>query len=115
MLIVTGASGLLGACVLRSAVELGWETVGLCHRFVIRDTEAKIATVDLTDASATRKLLFDLRPSVIVHCAAATNVDWCEDHPEQAKAINVDASALLAEIAQELNARLHLCLNRFGV
>jgi len=106
MLVVTGASGLLGACVLTSAEELGWETVGLCHRHVIRETKAKIATVDLTDASATRSLLFDLRPRVIVHCAAATNVDWCEDHPEQAIHINTRASALLAEIASALNARL---------
>ena len=106
MLIVTGASGLLGACVLRSAVELGWETVGLCHRHVIRDTTAKIATVDLTAASATRSLLFDLRPRAIVHCAAATNVDWCEDNPAQASAINTQASANLADIASDLNARL---------
>jgi len=104
MLVVTGASGLLGASVLRSAVELGWETVGLCHQHVIRDPAIRVATVDLTDDSATRKLLFDLRPDAIVHCAAATNVDWCEDNPQQAEAINVQASAVLAETAATLNA-----------
>jgi dTDP-4-dehydrorhamnose reductase len=72
---------------------------------VIRDTRAKIATVDLTDALATRSLLFDLRPRAIIHCAAATNVDWCEDNPEQARAINTRASGNLAEIASDLNAR----------
>ncbi len=106
MLVVTGASGLLGASVLRSAVELGWETVGLCHQHVIRDPAMQVASVDLTDDSATRKLLFDLRPDAIVHCAAATNVDWCEDNPKQAEAINVQASAVLAETAATLNARL---------
>jgi len=105
MLVVTGASGLLGASVLRSAVELGWETVGLCHQHVIRDPTVQVARVDLTDDSATRRLLFDLRPDAIVHCAAATNVDWCEDNPKQAEAINVQASAVLAETASTLNAR----------
>ncbi len=105
MLVVTGASGLLGASVLRSAVELGWETVGLCHQHVIRDPAMQVARVDLTDASATRKLLFDLRPDAIVHCAAATNVDWCEDNPKEAEAINVQAAAVLAEVAATLNAR----------
>lgn len=105
MLVVTGASGLLGASVLRSAVELGHETVGLCHRHVIRDPAIPVATVDLTDDSATRKLLFDLRPDAIVHCAAAANVDWCENNPKPAEAINVRASALLAEIAARLDAR----------
>jgi len=106
MLVVTGASGLLGACVLRSAMDQGWETVGLCRQHVIRNAEVKSARVDLTDDSATSRLLFDLRPDAIVHCAAATNVDWCEDNPEQAKAINVHASATLAEVASSLNARL---------
>jgi dTDP-4-dehydrorhamnose reductase len=105
MLVVTGASGLLGASVLRSAVELGWETVGFCHQHVIRDPTVQVARVDLTDDSATRKLLSDLRPDVIMHCAAATNVDWCEDNPKQAEAINVQASAVLAETAATLNAR----------
>jgi len=105
MLVVTGASGLLGASALRSAVDLGWETVGLCHQHVIRDPTMPVASIDLTDDSATRRLLFDLRPDAIVHCAAATNVDWCEDNPKQAEAINVQASAILAEIASTLNAR----------
>ena len=105
MLVVTGASGLLGASVQRSAVELGWETVGLCHQHVIRDPAMRVASVDLTDDAAARKLLFDLRPDAIVHSAAATNVDWCEDNPKQAEAINVQASAVLAETASTLNAR----------
>lgn len=106
MLVVTGASGLLGVCVLRSAIELGWETVGLCHQHVIRDPALHVSSVNLTDESATRKFLFDLRPDAIVHCAAATNVDWCEDNPKQAHAINSQASAVLADIASALNARL---------
>jgi dTDP-4-dehydrorhamnose reductase len=105
MLVVTGASGLLGASVLQSAVDLGWETLGICHRHVIRDPALRIATLDLTDASATRKLLSELRPDAIVHCAAASNVDWCEDNPKQAEAINVRASAVLADTAAALNAR----------
>jgi dTDP-4-dehydrorhamnose reductase len=105
MLVVTGASGLLGGCVLRSAIELGWESVGLCHQHVIQDPAMRVASVDLTHDSATRKLLFDLRPDAIVHCAAATNVDWCEDNPRLAEAINVQASSVLAEIASTLNAR----------
>jgi len=105
MLVVTGASGLLGACVLRSAIELGRETVGLYHHYRIPDPALHLASVDLTDASATRRLLADLRPDTIIHCAAATNVDWCEENAKQAEAVNVQASAVLAEIAASLKAR----------
>ena len=27
-------------------------------------------------------------PEVIVHCAAITNLDHCEEHPEEAQAVN---------------------------
>jgi dTDP-4-dehydrorhamnose reductase len=104
MLVITGASGLLGANMLRTAADLSWEAVGICHRHMLRDPALQVVGLDLTDESATRKLLMDLRPHAIVHCAAATNVDWCEDNPEQAEAINVHASAVLADIASVLNA-----------
>jgi dTDP-4-dehydrorhamnose reductase len=105
MLVVTGASGLLGASVMRSAIDAGEETVGICRRHVARDPAMRIVSLDLTDVPATRKLLSDLRPEAIVHCAAATDVDWCEDNPKLAEAINVQASAVLAETAASLKAR----------
>jgi dTDP-4-dehydrorhamnose reductase len=62
--------------------------------------------VNLTDFEATRALLASLMPEAIVHCAAATNLDWCETHSEETERINVGASAALAEIARDLNARI---------
>jgi dTDP-4-dehydrorhamnose reductase len=106
MIVITGSSGLLGACALESAVERGWEAIGLCHQHLIRVPAARVFQADLTDNSALRRTLLDLRPDTILHCAAASNVDWCEDHPEEARAINVHASAVLAEISSALNARL---------
>jgi dTDP-4-dehydrorhamnose reductase len=106
MLLVTGASGLLGASVLLHARGLGREVVGICHRHPLRIPDVKMSAVDLTNRSATREIIMDARPGGIVHCAAATNVDWCEDHPAEAARINVETSAFLAELAQELNARM---------
>jgi len=105
MLVVTGASGLLGATLLLAAQEAGRESVGLCHHYLLRGSRVRTFSMDLTDDAATRKLLFDLRPDGIVHCAAATNVDWCEDNPRQTEALNVQASASLAEIACQLDAQ----------
>jgi len=105
MLVVTGASGLLGASVLKSAADLGWKTVGLCHRHVLQNPAVPTIGIDLTDQSATRRLLFELQPDAILHCAAVTNVDWCEENPRQAMAINATASGFLADIASALKAR----------
>jgi dTDP-4-dehydrorhamnose reductase len=106
MILVTGASGLLGASVVLHARSLGLDVAGLyrCHPLQVPGTA--MCRVDLMDLAATRELLMDLKPEAIIHCAAATNVDWCEVHREEAEKVNVRASSLLAEIAGDLNAHL---------
>lgn len=105
LVLVTGATGLLGASVVTRAMETNREVVGLCHRHRLNVAGADIRTLDLTDSLAIRHLIADLRPSAIIHCAAATNVDWCEANPEHAGVINVAASAHLAQLAKSINAR----------
>lgn len=105
-ILITGASGLLGSAIVTRALETNREVVGICYRHPIRIAGAEIRAIDLTDALAIRNLIADLRPSAIIHCAAATNVDWCEDHPEAAAELNVAVSARLAQLATETNARL---------
>ena len=104
MLVVTGASGLLGANFLLTASRLGYETAGIAYRHKLRMPGVAILSADLTDEAATRKLISELKPTSIIHCAAATNVDWCEENPQEAAKINVDASRWLAEIAGERKA-----------
>ena len=106
MLLVTGASGLLGAALVSHAHDLGRQVVGLCHRHKLRMKNVPVHSVDLTSRTATRELIARLRPSSIVHCAAATNVDWCEDHPLETEEANVHASSFLAEVAAEMKCSL---------
>jgi dTDP-4-dehydrorhamnose reductase len=106
MIVVTGASGLLGASIVLRARSLKLDVVGLYHSHPLEVPGAVTRPANLTDFAATRKLLAGLMPEAIIHCAAATNPDWCESHPEETERTNVGASALLAETAHELNARI---------
>ncbi len=106
MIVVTGASGLLGASVVQQALSLGLEVVGLYHSHPLEVPGAVMRPLNLIDFAATRELLAGLMPEAIVHCAAATNLDWCETHSEETEVMNVGVSAQLAEIAQDLNARI---------
>jgi len=90
--------------VVTQARDLGREVVGICNRNFLRVPGIRTCAVDLTDRPAVRAFLAPLQPESIIHCAAATGVDWCEDHPEQAERVNVQASSFLAEVAQELDA-----------
>jgi dTDP-4-dehydrorhamnose reductase len=105
MILVTGASGLLGANFLLHARDIGREVVGLCHLYPLSVRNVRIFTADLTDFSAVRALVLKLHPTVIIHGAAATSVDWCEDNSVETDRINVQASVHLASLAAELNAK----------
>lgn len=99
MILVTGASGLLGASVVVSALQRGHEVVGLYHRHPFSLDGASLLGVDLNNQADIGRIFEQFRPSGVVHCAAETNVDWCQDHPQQARDINVLASERVAEFA----------------
>jgi dTDP-4-dehydrorhamnose reductase len=104
MLLVTGASGLLGANLMCQGLNQGREVAGIYHGHALRFAGAQMFKLDLTDPAATREIVTKLSPKSIVHCAAATNVDWCEDHPGEAERMNARASSVLAQTARELEA-----------
>jgi dTDP-4-dehydrorhamnose reductase len=64
------------------------------------------ADVDLTDASGLRAKLSNIRPAVLVNCAAYNFVDKAESEPEAAFAVNAWAVRNLATICRDLDSTL---------
>jgi len=93
-ILVVGAAGQLGREVVRVAGADG-EVVGLNR-----------GALDITDANAVRSVLTTYRPSVVVNCAAWTDVDGCELEPERADVVNSRAVGHLAEAAADVDAHL---------
>ena len=60
---------------------------------------------DLSDAVATRLLLSDVAPDVIIHAAGLTDVDQCEREPNQAFVANQTTAA---NLAAALSSRMQL-------
>ncbi len=108
MMVVTGASGLLGSNFVLAAAERGLPLVASHWRHPIRLPCAGNIALDLLDEKATRRLFDSIRPASIVHCAAATDVDWCEANPDEAYRINTDVPGRLGLIASDLGAVLVL-------
>jgi dTDP-4-dehydrorhamnose reductase len=79
---------MLGQDVMRVA---GSGAVGLTH-----------AELDVTDAAAVREAL--ARAEVVINCAAYTDVDGAESHPERAHAVNADGARNVAAAAAEAGA-----------
>ncbi len=86
-ILITGGAGLLGSHLVSlfgSAHEL---------RAVYRDHPVMgvpdQVCFDLADERAEMKTLFaGFRPDCVVHCAAMTKVDYCQEHPREAFAAN---------------------------
>ena len=64
------------------------------------------ADLDLSDGDAVARTLRELEFDVVLTPAALTGVDYCEEHPEEAMAVNAVAPGLIAEVAHEKGARM---------
>lgn len=106
MILVTGASGLLGVSLISLAREQDREVVGLYHRHPALIDGVKLLQADLRNETEICKIFQKVEPSSVVNCAAATNVDWCEDHPGDAHVLNVILPSTIAEITSRSGARL---------
>jgi dTDP-4-dehydrorhamnose reductase len=58
--------------------------------------------VDLTDEAAVRRLWQEHQPAAVIHCAAISRPAVCEQNPELARKVNVEATTHLASFASEV-------------
>lgn len=104
MIVVTGASGLLGANFVRAAQSVYKDVVAVCHQHIFHMPGVQTVPTDLVDRNSVGRLFQHYLPRWVVHCAALTNVDWCEKHPEEAWRVNVEMSRALATAARHVGA-----------
>ncbi len=98
---ITGGSGLLGERL--SAIANSDYELTLSHN---SNPTPNTTKCDITNKEEVRKTILKNNPDVIIHCAAMTNVDLCEDEVDQAYLINSKGTSYLAEAAEEINAKI---------
>jgi len=107
--LVTGANGLVGARLVRGLAADGRYAVAALGRGERRAPPmagVDYHAVDLTDAAAVHAAVAAVRPEVVVHCAALTDVDVCERDRAAAWAVNVAAVATLCRAARAVDAHV---------
>ena len=65
-----------------------------------------MATVDITDIGGVNRVFAEIRPELVLHCAALTAVDYCAEHPDEALAINGFGTQNIALACQAHDAAL---------
>lgn len=100
--LICGVSGQVGEAVFSEAKRSGVNCVGT----VSPRWNNSFRQLDIKDKEQVKSVVHELQPSVIYVCAAVSNVDYCETHPQEAYATNVTAMRNLVQAANSVDARI---------
>lgn len=95
--LVTGVKGQLGYDVVNELEKQNIEAVGV-----------DIEEMDITDSASVNKVIKEVNPDAVIHCAAWTAVDAAEDEDkkEKVKLVNVDGTRNIANVCKELDIKM---------
>lgn len=102
-LLVTGASGMLGANLALLALKRGYEVLGWTNSRLLVDAPFTTHAVDFSNPQDLAQAFEAAQPDALINCAAQANVDAAEKHPEHAFRVNSEAAGELALMARSAN------------
>lgn len=112
---VTGVSGQLGHDVMNELAKRGYDGVGsdiqpeYCG---VADgsaiTDMPYVQLDITDKEAVKKVITEIKPDAVIHCAAWTAVDMAEDDDkvEKVRAVNAGGTQNIADVCKEIDCKM---------
>ncbi len=114
-LFITGVNGQLGHDCVNESLRRGHEVCGSDLASAYYDTIDNNSVepfsywqLDITDQAAVKRIISEIKPDAIIHCAAWTAVDAAEDENNRptVEAINHLGTRYIAETAKTLNAKM---------
>ena len=112
---VTGVGGQLGHDVMNELAKRGYEGVGSDVAAVysgIADgsavTTMPYISLDITDADAVERVLTQVKPDAVIHCAAWTAVDMAEDDDKVSlvRRVNAGGTQNIANVCKKLDCKM---------
>lgn len=100
---VTGAGGQLGHDIMKQLQKRGHEGIGSDVT-----SGGGYLALDITDARAVSRVIAEIRPDAVIHCAGWTAVDAAEDEDkrELVRRINVDGTQYIADACKANGCKL---------
>ena len=95
--LVTGSSGLIGNQIVYDLEKSG-QTVYSCYND-IKPLYGVSTKLDLLNLENIHQTFQQLKPDIIIHSAALTDVEKCELEPSLANSINAKATEIIAKEA----------------
>lgn len=108
-ILLTGANGFLGQHLCLYLAEKGF-AVSALSRGAARIPATfpfDYYSVELTDEAAVRQLVNAIQPDVVIHAAAKSKPDECQEHQDECLLHNVQATAYLLHASAALQQQPH--------
>ncbi len=103
-ILITGSNGMLGSDLVKELNSF-YEVCGL-GQDLNRHSKIEYCQTDITNRTAVFKAVSSLKPAIIIHTAAYTDVDGCELNPHQAFNVNVKGTEFVGEASNSVGATL---------
>lgn len=94
-ILVTGVKGQLGHDVVNELEKRGMTAVGV-----------DIEEMDITDAESVDKVIREVTPDAVIHCAAYTAVDAAEENEALCRKVNADGPRNIANVCKALDIKM---------
>lgn len=110
-ILIIGANGFTGRRIVNElAANQAYNVIGCSlSNDIAPNQQHRFIRTDIRDATAVKSLLEEVRPHVVINTAALSVPDYCENHREEARAINVTAVEQLARACEQQGSRfIHL-------
>ncbi len=104
---VTGVGGQLGYDIINELNKRGYDAVGTDILEAVPNIQ-KYVQLDITDKNAVEKVITEVKPDVVIHCAAWTAVDAAEDEEniDKVYAINAQGTKNIAEACKAIDCKM---------
>ncbi|MGI8503846.1 MAG: SDR family oxidoreductase [Hassallia sp.] len=102
-LLITGVSGFLGWNICQLARE--WEVYGTYLSHSLNIPSVNTLKVNLTKFQEIKQIFHEIQPAAVIHTAAQSQPNFCQTHPEESHAINVEASSNIAGLCADYNIK----------
>lgn len=108
-LILTGAHGFVAGSVLAQSRHQ-WQVHAVSRGEPLAGRDAlQWHTCDPQQPAQLAQLFHAARPQAVIHTAAAADIDFCQAHPEAARAANVEFTRTVVDLCADTGARLVFC------
>ena len=104
--LVIGGTGLLGQYLCDEGRRRGHEIVATTRGAAPSRPGVVWRELDLRNRGAIRAVVREAAPDLVLNAAAMTDVDGCEDHPDEAQSVNALAPGAIAEACKTMGAPL---------